>query len=350
MKKDAKRRPRENNANNGNKAVRQENEDVTSEGNVPTGSDEVEERLRRLEEMQLTRHESHSDVIKFAFFFTMGVLVTVAVYPPLQAALGEHRDAGRHVTPEDGQGRIAGDRVSVVSDAGTVNRTKHVSDDHVVEAEPRDIVTELDDAVVIERKGRVTDDVHTSDSRANKFQTEQAKGHSGRVQDNKKPRKSSHERSSGDLMMDEDEHTQEKALNTGARSSQDSTVVIKDKPVAIDSSIDEGLDGQEVKLVPLDVEEETKLSEQSHKPTVKESKSKTMNSKKNKSSDSKSNKETTKSSKQSEKENQPNIPDEVKNFRPTFQKEVTTKKIFADGRRIPPTELLPQKPNNGSVR
>lgn len=44
------------------------------------------------------------------------------------------------------------------------------------------------------------------------------------------------------------------------------------------------------------------------------------------------------------------LPEEVRNFKPTYLKTVTAKKIFADGRRIPPIELLPQKETNSSVR
>ncbi|KAL8561480.1 hypothetical protein ACOMHN_011162 [Nucella lapillus] len=43
-------------------------------------------------------------------------------------------------------------------------------------------------------------------------------------------------------------------------------------------------------------------------------------------------------------------PEEVKKFKPTFLRTVAAKKIFADGRRIPPVELLPQKETNSSVR
>ena len=44
------------------------------------------------------------------------------------------------------------------------------------------------------------------------------------------------------------------------------------------------------------------------------------------------------------------IEEEMKKFKSTIQNHISPKKIFADGRRLPPTELLPQKPNNSSVR
>lgn len=44
------------------------------------------------------------------------------------------------------------------------------------------------------------------------------------------------------------------------------------------------------------------------------------------------------------------IEKEVEKFKATYLKKMTTKKIFVDGRRLPPVELLPQKPNNSSVR
>lgn len=44
------------------------------------------------------------------------------------------------------------------------------------------------------------------------------------------------------------------------------------------------------------------------------------------------------------------IKKEVDNFKATYLKTMSPKKIFVDGRRLPPVELLPQKPNNSSVR
>ena len=44
------------------------------------------------------------------------------------------------------------------------------------------------------------------------------------------------------------------------------------------------------------------------------------------------------------------LPEEVRNFQPTYLRTVSAKKIFADGRRIPPVELIPQKETNSSVR
>lgn len=44
------------------------------------------------------------------------------------------------------------------------------------------------------------------------------------------------------------------------------------------------------------------------------------------------------------------IEKEVDEFKATYLKKMSPKKIFVDGRRLPPVELLPQKPNNSSVR
>lgn len=44
------------------------------------------------------------------------------------------------------------------------------------------------------------------------------------------------------------------------------------------------------------------------------------------------------------------IEKEVEEFKATYLKKMSPKKIFVDGRRLPPVELLPQKPNNSSVR
>lgn len=43
----------------------------------------------------------------------------------------------------------------------------------------------------------------------------------------------------------------------------------------------------------------------------------------------------------------PELPEEIQNFEPTYQKTFTTKKIFLEGRRIAPVELSPQ--NNVSA-
>ncbi|XP_055875119.1 uncharacterized protein LOC106073181 isoform X1 [Biomphalaria glabrata] len=44
------------------------------------------------------------------------------------------------------------------------------------------------------------------------------------------------------------------------------------------------------------------------------------------------------------------IEEEIQKFKPTFHKTFTPKKIFDGGRRIPPIELLHQKPSNSSVK
>ncbi|VDI74593.1 Hypothetical predicted protein [Mytilus galloprovincialis] len=46
----------------------------------------------------------------------------------------------------------------------------------------------------------------------------------------------------------------------------------------------------------------------------------------------------------------PKIEEEMNKFKSTLQTGMSPKKIFADGRRLPPVELLPQKPNNSSVK
>ncbi|XP_062577395.1 prolyl 4-hydroxylase subunit alpha-1-like [Saccostrea cucullata] len=62
---------------------------------------------------------------------------------------------------------------------------------------------------------------------------------------------------------------------------------------------------------------------------------------------------STKTTKKQSKKKENGVKDlktEAENFKPTYLKKMTPKKIFADGRRLPPVELLPQKPNNSSVR
>ncbi|CAL1538796.1 unnamed protein product [Lymnaea stagnalis] len=65
-------------------------------------------------------------------------------------------------------------------------------------------------------------------------------------------------------------------------------------------------------------------------------------------------KETGNEKKNKEKEKQiagnETIEDEIQNFQSTFHTTFTPKKIFDGGRRIPPVELLAQKPTNSSVK
>jgi hypothetical protein len=105
-----------------------------------------------------------------------------------------------------------------------------------------------------------------------------------------------------------------------------------------------------------------KTGENDHKPSGQSKNSK--NSKSSSGSNSKSKKEKKKDSTplkissneggKTESEEigdvDQDLPEEVKNFKPTYLKTVTAKKIFADGRRIPPVELLPQKETNSSVK
>ncbi|XP_033762085.1 uncharacterized protein LOC117343723 [Pecten maximus] len=77
-------------------------------------------------------------------------------------------------------------------------------------------------------------------------------------------------------------------------------------------------------------------------------KKRSKNNKKGGSSPSR--KQAGESSPTSDSSNEEKLPKEVRDFKATFQKTMKPKKIFADGRRLPPIELLPQKPNNSSVK
>ncbi|XP_070210514.1 transcriptional regulator ATRX homolog isoform X2 [Littorina saxatilis] len=66
--------------------------------------------------------------------------------------------------------------------------------------------------------------------------------------------------------------------------------------------------------------------------------------------ESKSQKSTESQANAAENPENEDLPEEVRNFKPTFLKTFTPKKIFADGRRIPPVELIPQKDTNSTVK
>jgi hypothetical protein len=60
--------------------------------------------------------------------------------------------------------------------------------------------------------------------------------------------------------------------------------------------------------------------------------------------------QTDKNKQQSLPKDAKHLKSEAESFKPTYLKKMSPKKIFVDGRRLPPIELLAQKPNNSSVR
>lgn len=82
----------------------------------------------------------------------------------------------------------------------------------------------------------------------------------------------------------------------------------------------------------------------------KSSDTKEPDSKSTKSSNQKTISKSSPAGKQDSPSGSNDLPEEVQNFKPAYLRTVTAKKIFADGRRIPPVELLPEQETNSSVR
>lgn len=144
-----------------------------------------------------------------------------------------------------------------------------------------------------------------------------------------------------DLMIEEHDDLE---INAGTKDTS-SQEVIKEIPFGVSSEpqrielFSSNVDdlGEEVPLRMEKVEKDTKGTKGATKSNAKKSKTAKRTS------------ENTDKQKSDVKDQQ-NVPQEVKDFKPTYQKTLTPKKVFIDGRRIPPMELLPQKPNNSSVK
>ncbi|WAQ94696.1 hypothetical protein MAR_007167 [Mya arenaria] len=159
-----------------------------------------------------------------------------------------------------------------------------------------------------------------------------------------------------DLMIGEEDETITVDEHEPNENKQDVKEVIKELPMNLKINDDGNVVGERVQLFPAHIEDDIDDARVTKDAPVKNTKNKPVHSAANKSIHTKKtkkaktgmNKVTTNDNKLTA--NKQNVPEEVKNFKATYQKEIAPKKIFADGRRIPAMELLPQKPNNSSVK
>ena len=268
---------------------------------ISTSADSLEERLNKIETIQA---KSSSSVLKFAFFFLMGVGLTILLYPEVSKML-------------DG-----------------MKQTKEIAAAKVAASERENVESYIEQEYNLD-----DDDLEDSDNPAAEEARSSNKPNASSTQyadRNDEPVKSV------PLEFEKFNALEDELISNKDQSSESNRKTERDiEP-----------DSQEVKLSPFKLNKEENLESLEDKTVSQEVKFKKVQNKNKKTVKDKQNssiKEKKTSQSQNSKVKQ-ELPKEVLEFKPTILKGVTPKKIFADGRRIPPMELLPQKPNNSSVK
>ena len=332
-------------------------------------SDSLEERLNKIETSQA---RNTSNVFKYAFFFFMGMGLTIILYPEISAVLAGIRETSITST-ETG---------AAPSKEVVVEQEYNLDDDNEEVEDPGDI-SESQTLENFKKPNKTTfkyseEPDNSVKSIPLKFEhidtgVEHAQDQIGNEDevmntikdDNAKATPVTFERFENieevdNIDIDDD------ILNRDARITQDTnrneavktdpTKVRKSDPLEGETEAEENIELKSINPRKDDQVSKSanKIKESNAKKTVvKEVKvkrvepmagdQKSVNKKNRRSSHEKS-------SNDMETRKEQKLPKEILEFNATILKGVTPKKIFADGRRIPPTELLPQKPNNSSVK
>ena len=338
--------------------------------NKPASSsaDTLEERLNKIETIQA---RNTSNVFKYAFFFFMGVGLTMILYPEISVALAGLRESSITLTEsEETPGKEViveqeynlDDDTEEVEDAGASLETQRQEESQKPNKTTFKYSNEQDDS--LKSVPLTFDNVDNGEKHAsNKKSNEDNVKQNAKIEDNGKAIPVKFERFEN--IEDADNYENDETANKDTRLTQntDKHSDVKRKPTKARQS--DPLEGENeaeetLKLKTVDprkdkqVHKVTKATGNNAKKTVvKEVKierpesivdeQKSVNMKTKRSSQQKS-------PKNMETKNEQKLPKEILEFNATILKGVTPKKIFADGRRIPPTELLPQKPNNSSVK
>ena len=264
---------------------------------VNPSSESLEERLNKIETIQA---KSSSNVLKFAFFFFMGVGLTIVLYPEISKTLGGLLQT-KDITADTKQ-----------TSAGE-NLGNYIEQEYDLDED--DGLNDLKNVVPDESKNSNTPNLTTSKYVDKK---DESIKHVPLTIEKSDPLE--------DELIDEDELDQS-SKKTERREERES---------------------REVKLMPFTADEDDYDDAISLEPEVE---AKEVKFKREVSKNKKTSKDTEKKATKVEKPNtKQELPKEILEFNSTMLKGVTPKKIFADGRRIPPMELLPQKPNNSSVK
>ena len=265
---------------------------------VNPSSESLEERLNKIETIQA---KSSSNVLKFAFFFFMGVGLTIVLYPEISKTLGGLLQT-KDITVDTKQ-TSAGENIG-----------NYIEQEYDLDED--DGLNDLKNDVPDDSKNSKTPNLSTSKYVDKK---DESIKHAPLTIEKSDPLE--------DELIHEDELDQS-SKKTDRREERDIRDV-KLMPFTADEDDD---DDDAISLEPEVEAKEVKFKREVSK-----------NKKTSKDTDKKATKVETPNTKQE-------LPKEILEFNSTMLKGVTPKKIFADGRRIPPMELLPQKPNNSSVK
>ena len=293
------------------------------QSNKPQISDNLslEERLSKIENVQAN---NSSNVLKFAFFFFMGVGLTILLYPEVSKTLGGVRET-REVITEKGK----------PSDAVELVEQEYNLDDDDIELDHND-----EDSGSLKKKNTTT------------FQ------YSDKTHDDVKPIPLEFEKfdSLEDAFSNDDENVQKDSIKSVPLKFERNDALEGE----IDSDDEHNSNARDTKNVHQQNSKDTKVPEPEYydKEKTGDAERKVIKEVKIKGTGNQNKEKTVKQKKKSQSatrtktqtDGEQKLPKEVLEFNATIQKGILPKKIFADGRRIPPMELLPQKPNNSSVK
>lgn len=317
--------------------------------------DILEERLSRLRQLQLSQESGSSNVLKFAFFFIMGVMLTIILYPKIATTLDER--ATRNVDNFD---------VTSDHDRGFIlnepSDYEDVPDELSKQAYQKGSGQNNAQSIKSNKSNGNSISVKTdqSEKQTNDLDKFDAAGKADISKEHTKPQVKESLRALDNTIVNigaDDSVEVEIDMMTDKLSAQSKPNPTDDIVNGRENAQDEAaLDndderGTEIKLTRETVKADDVKSSEPAKTVKKKTKASSQKvKKKTGKTKSKTTDSTTAESGDTKAEVDQNLPPEIKNFKATYQKEVKPKKIFVDGRRIPPMELLPEKPNNSTVK
>lgn len=329
---------------------------VTRENDTPNleaVKNELEARLQRLENAHTT---GDTDVYKFVFFFLMGVVLTVLIYPRISSSMNTAAVQSPNKIPAKNVNN--GYNIEQIDELEEAEETITLDENQANLSKYSGIYKRSNDSGSFQKDVNEEPKQHDAQTKTgDKFngkenkqseETGNVKRDTDSVSSRSEEYNPKHERVE-DLMMEEyeDSNTKSMPISFSPYSGDNNNLNADDKEDVKRVELFSGTIDDIPKVANKEsdnlkankqISDSTKNSQTSSKSKKgKESKVQTKSSNKNKKKDS--------ISKVDEK-----IPKEIRDFKPTYLKELTPKKVFIDGRRIPPMELLPQKPNNSSVK
>ena len=312
------------------------NDGSTGKNQTLTELDYLEERLRRLER---TNSSGGSDFYKFVLFFVMGVVMTLFLYPHASKAL----ELLRYTPHSTG--------VDSVTNQGDIDTLTEISEQQVESIESDGMfgqINKSDQSNTVDKKNLYSASIEKADAvKPGKIDLRSDKKNQKTI--DIQASEETNAESEEDLLIGETSYTE------GSAETDDKRIEDNIHNERIEMFNMEGSVGE----LPITFVDKSGNKKSNVKQKGKEHKTDKKSADKNNTKGTRKNNDKKKIEKgvknngnleKSGNERSKNIPDEIRNFQPTYQKNIQTKKIFADGRRIPPMELLPQKPNNSSVK